>query len=167
MTTDDILDEFLVHWSSLETLDVVYRRVFNHEVAHYYKQCGNCETKFNYCPVCGDDGTFRATHRHTDIEDVFLTLHHPAKYNELRRLRNGIAHGYMTMDQCRAGATENIELVRKAVLCMIMRIVGLGDDIQAAILGQLGLKKKNRSAFSPLFQRHFPTWRPVSLRHSP
>jgi hypothetical protein len=153
--TDDILDEFLVHWSSLETLDVVYRRVFNHEVAHHYKQCGNCETKFKYCPVCGDDGTFRVTHKHTGIEDVFFTLRQPAKYNELRKLRNGISHGYMTIEKCRAGAAENIELVRKAVLCMIMKIVGLGDDIQTAILGQLGLKSKTVPHFRLYFKGNF------------
>jgi hypothetical protein len=148
--TEDILDEFLIHWSSLETLDVVYRRVFNHEAAHHFKVCGKCKTNFLYCPVCGDDQTFRVRQRYTGIEDVFAALDQPEKYSELNRLRNGISHGYMSIDQCMAAAIENIELVRKAVLSMIMRIVGVEDEMQASILGQLGLKGK----FIPHFRQH-------------
>ena len=37
---------------------------------------------------------------------------------------------------------ENIELVRKAVLTMLMRIVGVADDVQALVLEHNGLKRK-------------------------
>jgi hypothetical protein len=116
-----VLDEFLVHWSSLETLDIVYREIFNHAVANI---------------------DLRITQRHTGIEEIFTLLHEPEKYNRLRKLRNGISHGYMTLSDCISTATEHIELVRKAVLSMIMRIVGVNDDIQAIVLGQTGYKGK-------------------------
>ena len=48
--TDDVLDEFLIHWSSLETLDVVYKRVFHHQAMYTYKTCGNCDMAFLILP---------------------------------------------------------------------------------------------------------------------
>jgi len=148
--TEDMLDEFLVHWSSLETLDVVYREVFNHEAANLFKTCGKCKTSFQYCPVCGKEDTFLVTRRQTGIEDIFTILQQPKTYDRLRKLRNGISHGYMSLSECLSTATENIEIVRKAVLLMIMRIVGISDEVQALILGHRGFKGK----YVPHFRVH-------------
>jgi hypothetical protein len=148
--TEDTLDEFLIHWASLETLDVVYRHVFCHQPAYILRTCGGCKTTFQDCPVCGAENTLRVAQRHTGIEEVFAVLQQPEKYDELRKLRNGISHGYMSLSDCVATAGENVELVRKAVLTMILRIVGVGDDVQAAILKPDGLKGK----YIPHFRVH-------------
>jgi hypothetical protein len=145
--TADTLDEFLVHWSSLETLDVVYRTVFTHNDLHHYTTCGSCKTEFKHCPVCGNSGVFRNPQRHTGVEDVFKHLQQPEKYNQLKRLRNGISHGYMSLSECEETAGENIELVRKAVLTMILRILGLEADIQALILANKCIKGKSVPTF--------------------
>lgn len=140
--TEDDLDEFLIHWSSLETLDVVYREVFGHDPESLYKICGKCKTPFQYCPVCGKEDAFLVSRRQTGVEEVFAGLNEANMYDELRKLRNGISHGYMGLSECIAMAKENIELVRRAVLSMIMRIIGVAASVQAAILGQTGYKGK-------------------------
>ena len=142
--TDDMLDEFLVHWSALETLNVVYQKVFHHMEFYFCKVCTTCKTQ-----------VIRMGQRHTGIEEVFGALQQPGKYGELKKLRNGISHGYMSLGECIAAATENIELVRKAVLSMIMRTVGVSDDVQAIILGQSGLKGKYIPHFRVYFKGTF------------
>ncbi len=165
--TDDVLDEFLIHWSSLETLDVVYKRVFHHQAMYTYKTCGNCDMAFEYCPKCGDDHVFRGQQRYTGIEEVFATLHHFKTYNKLKRLRNGISHGYLKIDECMATAKENIELVRKAVLTMLMRIVGVADDVQALVLEHNGLKRKVIPEFRIYFRSTFDPGDPTRFDTHP
>ena len=148
--TEDTLDEFLIHWGSLETLDVVYQHVFRHEPVYIYRTCGKCKTTLRDCPECGASNTLRVAQRHTGIEDVFAALQQPEKYDEMRRLRNGVSHGYMSLSDCVSTAAENIELVRKAVLSMILRIIGVGGDVSAAVLKQSGMKGK----YVPHFRVH-------------
>ncbi len=145
--TEDELDEFLIHWSSLEALDVVYREVFAHQPESLHKVCGQCKTPFTKCPNCGKEDAFVVGRRQTGVEEVFAGLNEAAKYDELRKLRNGISHGYMGLSECISTAKENIELVRRAVLSMIMRIIGVDGSVQAAILDQSGFKGK----FAPHF----------------
>jgi hypothetical protein len=140
--TEDTLDEFLIHWGALETLDVVYRKVFGHAAAYIFKTCGKCKSSFRDCPQCGDPNTFLVSQRHTGIEDVFVALGQSEKYNQLRKLRNGMSRGYMSLSECVDIATANIELVRKAVLSMIMQIIGMGEDVQTLVVGQPGIKGK-------------------------
>lgn len=172
--TEDMLDEFLVHWSSLETLDVVYRKVFQHQDSNHFTTCGGCKTTFNHCPVCGNPGVFRQPQKHTGIEAVFACLKQSEKYNQLKRLRNGISHGYESLSKCYEMASDNIELVRKAVLTMILQILGVEDDARASIIANRGKKGKSvphfrvyaKGVFEPGDAGRFETQPDIGLRCS-
>ena len=112
--TEDVLDEFLVHWSSLETLEPVYKSLFGLASEYISPTCSACKTKFAACPVCQEANGIVIAQRQMGIEEVFAVLEQPEKYNVLRKLRNGISHGYKDLGECIKTASENIELVRKA-----------------------------------------------------
>jgi len=139
---DDVLTEFLIHWSSLETMDVVYREICNIPSKKIYVTCSSCKTEYNYCPKCGREDTFLKTQALSGIEDIFAILGQPEKYHQLRRLRNGIAHGFEQLAVSIETARQNLELVRKAVLLMIMRIFKIEETFQSQALEKIALKGK-------------------------
>lgn len=139
---DDVLTEFLIHWSSLETLDVVYREVFNLPSQKIYVTCGKCGKVYCDCPECGRSDVFLKTQTLSGVEDVFKILNQPEKFHELRRLRHGIAHGFERLSRSIEIARRDIELVRKTVLLMIMRILDVNDKTQKKMMEQTTFKGK-------------------------
>jgi len=126
--TDDILDEFQIHWSALETLDGVYSHVYGLESKPITRPCKNCQT-----PAI-------ITRQHSGIEDVFIRLHKADNYERLRKLRNGISHGYMSLSECVVTAAEHIQIIRKAILSMILRVIRADESVHASVLLQEGYK---------------------------
>jgi hypothetical protein len=56
----------------------------------------------------------------------------------------------MRLGECVQTASENIELVRKVVLSMIMRILDVGEEGQALVLGQSGTAAASPSGMPSL-----------------
>ena len=115
---DDPLSEFMVYWSSMEGLDCVYRTVFP-----------TAQSKFM-------DG----------VRDVLSRQGQPAAFDALKDLRDDVAHGKVSFATAIATANTNMELVRKALLLMVMRILKLDRAIIDKVLANVGYKGK----FKPL-----------------
>jgi hypothetical protein len=110
---DDVLTEFLIHWSSLETLDIVYRNVL------------------------GTNGHL------SGLKEVFNKLRPgEGKFSLLKDLRDDVSHGAKPLSDAVVTARENLELVRKAVQIMIMKILSIEDNIQKEILDAVTYKGK-------------------------
>jgi hypothetical protein len=139
---DDILTEFLIHWSSLETLDVVYREKFNLASQKVYVKCSSCGNIYIKCPTCGKEDIFLKGQTLKGVEEAFALLNQSEKFNLLRRLRTGIIHGFEPLAKSIDTAKNNLELIRKVVLLMIMRILSIDENIQETILAQATLKGK-------------------------
>ncbi len=115
---DDPLSEFIVYWSSMEGLDCVYRAVFP-----------TAQSKFM-------DG----------VREVLSRRGQAAAFDALKYLRDDVAHGKVSLANAITTANTNMELVRKAFLLMVMRILKLDQAVIDKVLANVGYKGK----FKPL-----------------
>src|SRR6202000_733463 len=115
---DDVLSEFLTAWSTMEGLDCVYRKAFP----------GPSTTSFK-----------------SGMKDVLIRLGRPEVFSPLEELRNDIAHGKLTLQQATQTAHTHLELIRKALVLMVLRILQLQDDVVSAIISQAPYKGTFRS----------------------
>lgn len=97
---DDVLNEFLTAWSTMEGLDCVYTRLLPASTVREFK-----------------DG----------MKDVLKRLGKPDLFTRLENLRNEIAHGNLSMADATKTANEHLDLIRRALLLMILRILK-GDE---------------------------------------
>lgn len=73
----------------------------------------------------------------------------------------------MDLGKCIKTASENIALVRKAALSMMMRIVGVSEDIQASVLGRNGYKGKYLPHFRVVAKGTFQPGDPARIDTHP
>lgn len=109
---NDPLTDFIVVWSALEGLDSVYRKTFPTRQAQF------------------KDG----------MKDVFLRLQESNSFDTLEDLRNEIAHGNMDLVGANHLATSKLELVRKALLLAVMRIIGCSERVINSMLAKNAYK---------------------------
>ncbi len=114
---DDVLNEFLTAWSTMEGLDCVYCKVLPSASVRDFK-----------------DG----------MKDVLQRLIRPEVFTPLERLRNDIAHGSLTLDQATQLARTHLELIRQALVLMILRILKVDEAATAEIIRQATYKGKYR-----------------------
>ena len=114
---DDVLDEFLTAWSTMEGLDCVYCKLLPGAAVRGFK-----------------DG----------MKDVLSRLGRPEAFIPLERLRNDIAHGSMSLAQATQTATDHVELTRRALVMMILSILGADEAMIREIVGQASYKCKTR-----------------------
>jgi hypothetical protein len=112
---DDVLNEFLAAWSNMEGLDCVYTKLLPAASVRNFK-----------------DGMKDALKR-LDRADVF---------DQLERLRNDIAHGSLSLLDATTTAHAHVELVRKALVLMILRILNADEGITKQILSRTSYKGK-------------------------
>jgi hypothetical protein len=110
---DDVLTEFLIAWSTMEGLDCVYCQRLPSASVRDFK-----------------DG----------MKDVFRRLGEEARFDTLETLRNRIAHGFLKMDEAIHTASANIDLARKALVLMILRILKVEEATCNAIVSQMAYK---------------------------
>jgi hypothetical protein len=123
---DDALTEFLIHWTSLETMDVVYRELFDKDADPVYTTCKGCGTEFRDCPRCEERDVFLRRRELVGVRDIFERLDKSELFGELSRLRNGLSHGYISLSDGANLVNEHLEDLRTAVLLMVFCIAG-GD----------------------------------------
>lgn len=138
---DDVLTEFVIQWSLLEMLDVVYRETFEIEVERIYTRCRCGERRWK-CVACGTEKLHGRRGELAGAKAVFVALDAEDEFGEVSQLRNGIVHGYKKIDECVATARQHLELVRTAVLTMIMEILGVEDDVRKAVQDLTSIKGK-------------------------
>lgn len=109
---DDPLTEFLILWSTVESLDCVYRKAFPTRRPEFM------------------DG----------VRDVLTRLGRPDAFEGLKGLRDQIAHGNMRLAESVAQATRELELARKALLLMVMRIIGCEQGVCDRVVARSGYK---------------------------
>ncbi|PZS36627.1 MAG: hypothetical protein DLM58_01390 [Pseudonocardiales bacterium] len=114
---DDLLTEFLIHWTAAETIDKIYRQRVLKGGWHGKK----AETL-------------------NGIEDAFERLGERRRFSRCRNLRSDIAHGLRPLDEVIREARENIELVRRVATLMTMAVLGVSQDTQDQILQQQAFK---------------------------
>lgn len=152
---NDIMTEFLILWSALETLDIVYREVFGIKAEKFYAKCSSCGKEYNNCPECGKRDIFLKGITLSGLEEIFTILGQSEKFHLLRRLRHGIMHGFEELEKSIKTVDENLALVRKAVLLMIMRILSVDKKIEEKILESPPYKGKFIPYFKLLFNGKF------------
>lgn len=140
---DDALSEFILHWASLETLDVVLRELEGLDKEPILTTCAGCSTVFSFCPVCGREGTFQRGTELVGVKDVFRQLGAQAEFRTLKQLRNGIVHGFRSLNECIGLAKQNLELMRTAVLTMLLRILGADSSVMVETLSKPTIKGKD------------------------
>ncbi len=80
---------------------------------------------------------------------VFQRLGQPDDlFESLKGLRNGLAHGYVSLVDAVRIASNNIELVRKTLVVMILRILKCDEKIIAQVADQIAYKGK----FAPYYK---------------
>lgn len=114
---DDVLNEFLTAWSTMEGLDCVYCKVLPSATVRQFK-----------------DG----------IKDVLTRLGRPEVFGPLEGLRNEIAHGSLSLEQAIQTARGHLDLIRQALVLMIIRILKLDEKVCNEIVRQVAYKGKYR-----------------------
>jgi hypothetical protein len=114
---DDVLTEFLTAWSSMEGLDCVYCKVLPSSTVRKFK-----------------DG----------MKDVLIRLGRPEVFDPLENLRNEIAHGSLSLAQATQRAHSHVELIRQALVLMILRILKVDEAASREIVQQASYKGKYR-----------------------
>jgi hypothetical protein len=114
---DDILNEFLTAWSTMEGLDCVYTKLLPASTVRDFK-----------------DG----------MKDVLKRLGRPEAFDKLERLRNDIAHGSLSLAQAIQTAVDHAELIRRALVMMILRILKADETIIQEVISQAAYKGKAR-----------------------
>jgi len=112
---DDVLNEFLTAWSTMEGLDCVYTKLLPASTVRKFK-----------------DG----------MKDVLNRLGKPELFEPLEELRNEIAHGNLSLADATKTATEQLDLIRKALALMILRILKADEPTIAQITAQTPYKGK-------------------------
>lgn len=112
---DDLLTEFLIAWSSMEGLDCVYRDVLPSAAVRRFM-----------------DGV-RAVLADLGRSDLFETL---------KGLRDGLAHGNISLSEARELAVSNIDLVRRALALMILRVLWVDSTVADRVIARVGRKGK-------------------------
>jgi hypothetical protein len=106
---DDVLNEFLTAWSSMEGLDCVYCKLLPAANVREFK-----------------DG----------MRDVLTRLGRAEVFVPLERLRNDIAHGSLSLAQATQTAVDHVELIRQALVMMILRILNAAEATIQQIINQ-------------------------------
>jgi hypothetical protein len=114
---DDVLNEFLTAWSTMEGLDCVYCKLLPSARVREFKD---------------------------SMKAVLSDLGNPDAFGRLERLRNDIAHGSLTLEQAIQVAEGHIELVRRALVLMILRILAVEFGVADTILAQQAHKGRFR-----------------------
>ncbi|MHC5537385.1 hypothetical protein ACYOEI_04015 [Singulisphaera rosea] len=114
---EDVLNEFLTAWSTMEGLDCVYTKLLPSSTVRNFKE---------------------------GMKDVLGRLGRPTVFDRLERLRNEIAHGSLSLQTASKTADDHIQLIRQAVIMMIMRIIKVDDHIIEQIISQNAYKGKAR-----------------------
>ena len=114
---DDVLNEFLTAWSTMEGLDCVYCKVLPAENVRKFK-----------------DG----------MKDVLTRLGRPDVFDALEGLRNEIAHGSLSLAQATQTAVDHVELIRRALVMMILRILKADEAMIQQVISQASYKGKSR-----------------------
>jgi hypothetical protein len=109
----DVLSEFLTHWTSMEGLDCVFRKVF----------------------------PSRQSSTMDGVRKVFVELKAPVVFEDLKNLRHELAHGNFGVKDANDIAEEHIELVRRAHIMMIMSILKMPESSRQKIVSYTSLKK--------------------------
>lgn len=109
---EDVLSEFLTVWSSLEGLDCVYRGVYPAR-----------NSKFM-------DG----------VRDIFARLNLLREFSKLKDLRDGVAHGFIDLNDATKLASTHIEDVRKSLRLMVTRIIQCDENLMAPALARASHK---------------------------
>jgi hypothetical protein len=118
--TDDPLTEFLILWSSIEGLDCVYRRRRPSAAVRNFM-----------------DGA----------RDVLAAVGTGEGFERLKDLRDGLAHGNVSLAAAREVATNNIDVVRRALVVMILRVLGADPAMEARVIGLEGRKGDTDGCF--------------------
>ena len=74
------------------------------------------------------------------VRDVLDLLGRGDVFEALKGLRDGLAHGNISLNDAISTAKANLELVRRAFLLMILRILGVEDSVVESILSKPGYK---------------------------
>lgn len=112
---DDVLNEFLTAWSTMEGLDCVYCKLLPSASVRRFK-----------------DG----------MKDVLSRLGRPEVFAPLESLRNDIAHGSLSLAQGTQMAVNHVELIRQALVMMILRILNADEATIKLISSQTSYKGK-------------------------
>ncbi len=112
---DDVLTEFIIAWSSMEGLDCVYRKVLPSARTRDFM-----------------DG----------VRDVLDRLGRADLFETLKCLRDGLAHGKISLGEATKTAEVNLELVRRAFVLMILRVLAVEEAVSDKVLRQSGYKGK-------------------------
>ena len=112
---DDVLTEFIIAWSSMEGLDCVYRKVLPSALTRDFM-----------------DG----------VRDVLDRLGRADLFETLKDLRDGLAHGNISLVDATRTAEASLELIRQAFVLMILRILGVEEAVSDKVLKQAGYKGK-------------------------
>jgi hypothetical protein len=131
---DDVLNEFLTAWSTMEGLDCVYREVLPGPSVRDFK-----------------DG----------MRDVLQQIGSPEVFAPLERLRNDIAHGSLSLDQAMKMARSQLDLIRHSLVLMILRILKVDEGASNEIIQQTVYKGKSRPHFKIIATIRFE---PVDIR---
>lgn len=110
---DDVLNEFLTAWSTMEGLDCVYTKLLPGAAVRVFK-----------------DG----------MKDVLNRLGRPEVFTRLETLRNEIAHGNLSLADATKTASEHLDLIRRAHVLMILRILKVDETTATQIVGQTPYK---------------------------
>src|SRR5262249_26374331 len=78
------------------------------------------------------------------MRDVLKRLGQPGVFDELERLRNDIAHGSLSLAQATQTAIGHIELIRQALVMMILRILKADEAMIQQVISQAAYKGKAR-----------------------
>ena len=76
------------------------------------------------------------------MRDVISRLGRADIYSDLEELRNSIAHGSSSLSQAIVTARDHIELARKALVMMILRIIETDENVITFIVSQTSYKGK-------------------------
>ncbi len=110
---DDVLNEFLTAWSTMEGLDCVYTKLLPAATVREFK-----------------DG----------MKDVLKRLGKPEVFTRLENLRNEIAHGNLSLADATKTANDNLDLIRRALVMMILRILKADEATIVQITAQTPYK---------------------------
>lgn len=114
---EDVLNEFLTAWSTMEGLDCVYTKLLPAATVREFK-----------------DG----------MKDVLNRLGRPEVFGKLERLRNDVAHGSLSLAQATQTAVDHVELIRQALAMMILRILKADEAMIQQVIGKPAYKGKAR-----------------------
>jgi len=114
---EDVLNEFLTAWSTMEGLDCVYTKLLPAATVREFK-----------------DG----------MKDVLNRLGRPEVFGKLERLRNDVAHGSLSLAQATQTAVDHVELIRQALVMMILRILKADEAMIQQVIGKPAYKGKAR-----------------------